>query len=242
MAKELVVIENNQALTDSRTVAEKFGKRHDHVVRDIKTIINQMAEECDVPKIGAVKMFALSSYEDKKGESRPMYLMNRDGFSLLAMGFTGKKALQFKLKFIDAFNRMEQALKARPQLDRDPRWIETRLLGKKTRKLFTQAVKALEDYFQARGKIFPNGYIYGHLTNLIQNALGIEKGSRDFQSVKKLNQLDQTEDMAGGTILNHIARGSVYSLADIDAQILLQLRKLNELLSGQLFLPDSHQS
>lgn len=240
MAKELVVIENNQAITDSRTVAEHFKKSHRHVLEAIREVIKQAG---GMPKIGQTPMFVESTYiNEQNGQGYPVFLMNRDGFSLLAMGFTGKKALQFKLKFIDAFNRMEQMLKARPLPDRDPRWIETRQLGKKTRKLFTQAVKALEEYFQARGKIFPNGYIYGHLTNLIQNALGIEKGGRDNQSVKKLNQLDQTEDMAGGTILNHIARGSVNSLAEIDAQILLQLRRLNDLLSGQLFLSDKYQS
>lgn len=104
----------------------------------------------------------------------------------------------------------------------------------------TQAIQALEQYFKDRDKIFPQGYIYGHLTNLIQNALGIEKGSRDSQSVKKLNQLDQSEDLAGNVILKNVAQAKIQSLAEIDAQILLQLRQLNQLLSGQLFLPSSH--
>ena len=163
--------------------------------------------------------------------------MNRDGFSLLAMGFTGKKALQFKLKFIDAFNKMEEQLKSLAISGHDQRWLETRQLGKKTRKILTQAIKALEEYFEVRGKSFPNGFLYGHITNTIQNALGIQKGSRDSQSVKKLNQLDQSEDIAGGVILKNVANQSVFSLAEIDAQILFQLRQLNSLLSGQLFLP-----
>ena len=119
----------------------------------------------------------------------------------------------------------------------DQHWLETRLLGKKTRKLLTQAIQSLEEYFLARGKTFPNGFLYGHLTNRIQDALGIKKGSRDLQSAKKLNQLDQAEDIAGSVILNNIASGNVQSLAEIEAQILIQLRRLNQLLSGQLFLP-----
>ena len=75
------------------------------------------------------------------------------------------------------------------------------------------------------------------MTNVIQNALGIEKGSRDSLTVKKLNQLDQAEDIAGGTIFTNIASGYIRSLAEIDALILSQLRQLNSLLSGQLFLP-----
>lgn len=182
-------------------------------------------------------MFFETTLPDKYGREQPAYLMNRDGFSLLAMGFTGKKALQFKLKFIDAFNKMEEQLKSLAISGHDQRWLETRQLGKKTRKILTQAIKALEEYFEVRGKSFPNGFLYGHITNTIQNALGIQKGSRDSQSVKKLNQLDQSEDIAGGVILKNVANQSVFSLAEIDAQILFQLRQLNSLLSGQLFLP-----
>ena len=235
MRKELVVIENNQVLTDSRIVAEQFGKNHKDVMRDVRNLMAQLEDERKI-----APMFIETTYSDKYGRTKPQYLMNRDGFSLLAMGFTGKKALQFKLNFIDAFKRMEEQLKARtaqPQLERDPRWIETRRLGKKTRKLLTQAIQALEEYFNARGTFFPAGYIYGHLTNVIQNALGIEKGSRDSLTVKKLNQLDQAEDIAGGTIFTNIASGYIRSLAEIDALILSQLRQLNSLLSGQLFLP-----
>lgn len=62
-------------------------------------------------KFDVKSMFIQSEYTDAKGEKRLMYYMNRDGFLLLAMGFTGKKALEFKLRFIAEFNRMEQALK-----------------------------------------------------------------------------------------------------------------------------------
>ena len=183
--KDLVILENNQALTTSRIVAEKFDKRHDAVLRDIRDLITQAK---GLHKSVESSMFTETTYTNKQNKQQPMYLMTRDGFSLLAMGFTGKKALQFKLKFIDAFNRMEAQLKTLAFTDRDPRWIETRQLGKKTRKLLTRAIKALEDYFLDRGKTFPEGYLYGHLTNIIQNALCIEKGCRDFCSVKKLFQ------------------------------------------------------
>ena len=232
MSKKLVVIENNQPVTDSRTVADKFSKNHRDVLKAIRELISQTG---DMRKIS--QMFFETTLPDKYGREQPAYLMNRDGFSLLAMGFTGKKALQFKLKFIDAFNKMEEQLKSLAISGHDQRWLETRQLGKKTRKILTQAIKALEEYFEVRGKSFPNGFLYGHITNTIQNALGIQKGSRDSQSVKKLNQLDQSEDIAGGVILKNVANQSVFSLAEIDAQILFQLRQLNNLLSGQLFLP-----
>ena len=109
--KDLVVIENNQALTDSRIVAEKFGKNHKHVIRDIENLIKQTASVRQSPILGfgvntpTSQMFLETTYQAEDGGRKyPMYLMNRDGFSLLAMGFTGVKALQFKLKFIDACN------------------------------------------------------------------------------------------------------------------------------------------
>ena len=238
MANKLVVLDGYQPVTDSRTVAAHFGKNHNHVVRDIRNLVEQMASERQSPKLVSAPMFTETTYQAEEGGRRyPMYLMNRDGFSLLAMGFTGKKALKFKLQFIDAFNKMEAALKKLALEGKDARWLETRALGKKTRKLLTQAIQALEDYFKARNKTFPQGYLYGHITNTIQNALAIEKGSRDSQSVKKLNQLDQSEDIAGNVILQAVAEDNVATLASIDAKILLQLRQLNSLLSGQLFLP-----
>lgn len=107
----LVIVENNQAITTSLKVAEQFDKEHLHVMRDIRTLIQQMASTSHNPKLDSAKMFQETTYQSEEGGRRyPMYLMTRDGFSLLAMGFTGKKALQFKLKFIDAFNRMEKKL------------------------------------------------------------------------------------------------------------------------------------
>lgn len=117
MSNELVFVENNQVLTDSRKVAEYFEKRHDHVIRDIRGIIAQIEDGSklsrlneDSPKMGS-RMFYESTYVNSQNKEQPMYLMNRDGFALLAMGFTGSKALQFKLKYIEAFNAMEAKLK-----------------------------------------------------------------------------------------------------------------------------------
>ena len=230
----LVVVENNTPITTSRIVAEQFDKNHQHVMRDIRKLIDEMG---GVSKIGQSSMFVETTYTNKQNKQQPMYTMTRDGFSLLAMGFTGKKALEFKLKFINEFNRMEETLKKLGD-KQILAWQKTRQLGKQTRKLLTRAIQTLEAYFAEREKTFPQGYLYGHLTNVIQNALGINKGSRDEQSIRKLNQLDQAEDIAGNVILTNIASKKIETLAEIDAQILLQLRKLNELLSGQLFLRD----
>lgn len=105
--KELVFKgENNQALTNSLLVAEKFGKAHQHVLRDIRNLIEGMS------KIGDTPMFVETTYiHPQNGQAYPMFVMNRDGFTLLSMGFTGEKALGFKLDYIAAFNKMESIIK-----------------------------------------------------------------------------------------------------------------------------------
>jgi Rha family phage regulatory protein len=103
---ELINIKNDEAVTTSLKVAEAFGKQHGKVIRSI--------EKFNETKNGLVeKMFKKSTYKDAKGENRPMYYINRDGFSLLVMGFTGKKALEWKLKYIEAFNQMENYINFR---------------------------------------------------------------------------------------------------------------------------------
>lgn len=101
---DLVEIRNNQVVVNSRDVAERFSKRRDHVIRDIENLIKK-----DVPKIGA--MFQQVELPDSYGRMQKTYYMNRDGFSLLVMGFTGQEAMEWKLKYIEAFNAMEKKLK-----------------------------------------------------------------------------------------------------------------------------------
>lgn len=110
----LVEIQGNQVVVASRKVAEHFEKLHKHVLDSIREILS--AEN------SADKFFKEVSYI-YKGRRLPEYIMTRDGFSLLAMGFTGRKALQWKLKYIEAFNRMEEALKHPKQ-----RWLPPQIL------------------------------------------------------------------------------------------------------------------
>lgn len=99
-----------QPLTNSVLVAEKFGKVHKNVIQSIQRMI-MTAENSAV-----LQMFVETTYRNEQNKEQPMYIMNRDGFTLLAMGFTGKKALQFKLDYIEAFNKMEKAIKETPAL------------------------------------------------------------------------------------------------------------------------------
>ena len=119
---EITVQEKNgQVVVSSRDVAEKFGKEHSKVKRSIREL------EKDVATFG--EMFKLCFYNDAYGRQQEEYLMNRDGFSLLTMGFNGKEALQWKLKYINAFNKMEEQLKNGNQLTEEER-LKLKLFSK----------------------------------------------------------------------------------------------------------------
>ncbi|MYY76067.1 hypothetical protein FYL24_11075 [Lactobacillus salivarius] len=106
---ELVIMHDQQAVTTSLILAEAFNKQHKNVIQAIEAKI-EPAENSARYK----RMFYEGIYTDKKGEQRKMYYLNRDGFTFIAMGFTGRKADEFKLKYIDAFNRMEERIKQQP--------------------------------------------------------------------------------------------------------------------------------
>lgn len=101
--------QNGEPVVSSREVAKNFGKEHKDTLESIRQIL--------VAENSATKFFHESSFE-YRGRQFPEYFMNRDGFTLLAMGFTGKAALEWKLKYIAAFNEMEKKLAQRPQLSR----------------------------------------------------------------------------------------------------------------------------
>ncbi len=104
---------NGETFTTSLLIAEKFGKQHKNVIRAIEKLPNDEFWRLN---------FEPRDYEDERGKWQPMYEINRDGFSLLAMRFTGKKAYEWQIKFIGAFNKMERHLKN--MLNKN--WIEHR--------------------------------------------------------------------------------------------------------------------
>ena len=101
---QLTVSEQGIPLASSLDVAKVFEKEHFHVLRDIENLLK------DIPEDFIATNFGLVEYTDAKGEKRPMYNLTRDAFTLLAMGFTGKKAMRFKVLYIETFNAMEKAL------------------------------------------------------------------------------------------------------------------------------------
>lgn len=99
---QAVFIQDQQIKTNSLKVAEAFGKNHRDVLKRISSL--------DCPNEFSERNFALANYIDEQGKSRPMYEMTKDGWMFLVMGFTGEKAAQIKIAFINAFNAMATLL------------------------------------------------------------------------------------------------------------------------------------
>lgn len=98
----LVIMKDKQAVTSSLQVAEVFKKEHKNILRDIDNL--------EIDRLNFEHMFMTGNEPDSYGRDRKVIYMNRDGFTLLAMGFTGKKAMGFKLQYIEAFNKMEHQI------------------------------------------------------------------------------------------------------------------------------------
>ena len=125
---DFVEIKDEEVYTTSRIVAEKFGKRHDHIIRDIEATIStineaQVIENKAQPNFGVSEnigklknqpikndYFVESSYIDSTGRTLKEYLITEDGLALLVMGFTGVDAMRIKLKFVAEFNRMKNII------------------------------------------------------------------------------------------------------------------------------------
>ncbi len=101
-----VTLHHGRPATTSREVASFFGKRHDDVIKSIRNL------QPNCPEQFTARNFAVSEYTDETGRTLPLFILYRDGFMLLVMGYTGKKALAVKLAYIEAFNRLEAELAA----------------------------------------------------------------------------------------------------------------------------------
>jgi Rha family phage regulatory protein len=221
--KNLVHIKRKRVVTDSLTVAEKFEKRHDRVLRKIENTIKE--DEDNRLIFGAVE------YKDKKGEMRKKYLMDRRSFSILCMSFTGKKALKWKNRFYDAFESMEQALLQKSVQGRDAAWVAQRQAGKLTRKEETDTIQAFVEYAMAQGSCNAEKY-FCNLSKMKNRALFILEHQFDnLREILDLNQL-AIVSVADGVVARALADGmranlhykDIYRLARKRVETLADIR------------------
>ena len=163
-------------ITTSLKIAEKFDKEHTHVLRDIRNM------ECS--NTFRESNFGLSSYKSAQGKILPMYEVTRDGFTLLAMGYTGKEAMKFKEDYINAFNAMESELK-RIYTERQ-QWQIERDKGVVIRHILTDTIKMKIADSPHKRFAYPNytNLIYRTLFNKTAKELEQEYGVKSKENLR----------------------------------------------------------
>lgn len=170
----------------SLDVAETFGKEHKHVLEDIRRI----GENLSTAEISA--LFYEGTYMASNGKKNPLYLMNRDGFTLLVMGYTGEKAMRFKLAYINQFNQMESLLK-RKMVEREK--------GIAVRQALTKALQQSSENERMHGHAYSTytdlvyRSVFGKTAKQLREEMGVSKKDnlRDFFSPEELQMIQNAE-------------------------------------------------
>lgn len=177
----------------SLDVAETFGKEHRHVLEDVRRICDSLS----TAEISA--LFYESDYVATNGKKNPMYLMNRDGFTLLVMGYTGEKAMKFKLAYINQFNQMEELLKGK---------LIEREKGIAVRQSLTKAIQQSSENERMHGHAYSTytdivyRTVFGKTAKQLREEYGIDKKAnlRDYFTVEELEKVQSIEMIISGLV------------------------------------------
>ena len=175
----------------SLDVAETFEKRHDHVLRDVEKL------KKDIPNFG--EMFFETTMPDSYGRSQKAFLMNRDGFTLLVMGYTGEKAMKFKLAYIKQFNAMEQALIGK---------MKEREKGIAVRQALTKAIQQSSENERMHGHAYSTytdivyKVVFGKTAKQLREEYGITKKDnlRDYFNADEISKVQSVEMIVSGLV------------------------------------------
>lgn len=175
----------------SLDVAETFGKRHDHVLRDVKEL--GCSEEFRLPNFGE------TYYLDAQGRKQRMVVMTRDGFTLLAMGYTGDLAMKFKEAYIRQFNAMESALLGK-RIEREK--------GVAVRQALTKALQQSAENERMHGHAYSNytnciyKVMFGKNAAQLRDEFNIEKTDslRDCFTSEQLRAVQSMECLVSGLV------------------------------------------
>jgi Rha family phage regulatory protein len=186
---------NGIPVVSSKYVSENFSKNHQHVLRDIEKALIHF-NEIDQSRFGQIN-FIKSSYKDSQNRKQPEYLLTRDGFSYIAMGFTGKKAAQFKIAYINAFNQMESFIK---------NLLDAKLDFPEFTDAIMQAHEEPKHYHFSNECDMINSIVLGMSAKKFKETLGIEaKSIRPYLSAQQIRMVKA---------LQRIDIGLIYSIPD----------------------------
>ncbi|MEZ3435742.1 MAG: Rha family transcriptional regulator [Lachnospiraceae bacterium] len=187
------ISKTEMTVVSSLDVAETFEKNHRDVMESIRNI------ETNISRAEFSALFYLGSYKASNGKINPMYLMTRDGFTFLAMGYTGVKAMQFKLAYIKQFNAMERALQGK---------LIEREKGIAVRQSLTKALQQSTDNERMHGHAYSTytnciyKVLFGKNGKQLREELGIVKKEnlRDYLSVEELKAIQSMECLVSGLV------------------------------------------
>lgn len=194
----LVILKNGKPTTTSLLVAEKFNKPHADILKVIRKTMDQLPFEFSQGN------FSESDFTNDRGRTYKCFEMSRDAYSLIVMGLGGKGALDWKLKFINAFNSMEnQILNKSDKLE----WKQARLQSKEVRKSVTDTIKDFVEYATKQGSKSASMY-YPNITKMEYKALElisknekISTGFRDSLDAIDLSFLSAAEQIARASLI-----------------------------------------
>lgn len=191
---ENLIVRKGEILIDSRLVAERFNKKHKHVLEKIDSLKNDI--KYLVVENSATKF--IESSNNYRGREFRFVLLNKTAYRLLVMSFTGKKALIWKIEFEKTFDKMEKSLLNQKNVE----WLRAREQGKQLRLEYTDTIKKFVDYATSQGSKNAQHY-YANFTKMEYKALKLieknEKVSKDFRNtldILELNQLYLAESIA----------------------------------------------
>jgi len=187
------ISKTEMTVVSSLDVAGTFEKNHKDVMESIRNI------ETTISTAEFSALFYLDSYRASNGKTNPMYLMTRDGFTLLAMGYTGEKAMQFKLAYIKQFNAMEKALQGK---------LIEREKGIAVRQSLTKALQQSTENDRMHGHAYSTytnciyKVIFGKNAKQLREELGISKKEnlRDYLPEEQLRAIQSMECLVSGLV------------------------------------------
>lgn len=188
----LFATKDNVARVDSRFIAQFFEKNHKIVLRDIRKICS---ENSGLSKDFTKHNFVLSNYKDSTGRKLPCYVLTRDGFTILAMGYTGDKAMRFKELYIRKFNEMEN-------------FISTLSSAREMFPLLTDNISLIHEtpksYHYSNECDLINRIVLGMSAREFREIHGIEKGNsiRPYLTSEQIFYIDRLQKIDAGLIIS----------------------------------------
>lgn len=175
----------------SLDVAETFEKEHRRVLQDIRDL--KCSEEFRLHN------FVQSSYVNEQGHNQSMFIMTKDGFTLLAMGYTGEKAMKFKEAYINQFNQMEELLKGK---------LIEREKGIAVRQSLTKAIQQSSENERMHGHAYSTytdivyRTVFGKTAKQLREEYEIDKKAnlRDYFTAEELEKVQSIEMIISGLV------------------------------------------